>query len=208
MGDDGDPGTVRFVELHGERIAYREAGSGEVLLLIHGMGGSSDTWGPVLSSLAKSYRVVAPDLLGHGLSAKPRTDYSLAAFAAGLRDLLDELSAHIAARLPRCPCCGEKLTRPTAKRAGPPRPHRSSRGNARRARRTERSGCSCPHSTPEPRSADHARGSRRTPDHGHGARVDSLLSTWRPHVCGGLVGEEELGPFWAKVCTMAAGGLG
>ena len=37
-------------------------------------------------------RVIGPDLLGHDQSAKPRTDYSLGAFAAGLRDLLDELA--------------------------------------------------------------------------------------------------------------------
>jgi pimeloyl-ACP methyl ester carboxylesterase len=41
--------------------------------------------------LAKHCRVIAPDLLGHGQSDKPRTDYSLGAFAASLRDLLDEL---------------------------------------------------------------------------------------------------------------------
>ena len=82
---------VKYVELHGERVAYREAGSGEVVVLIHGMAGSSDTWQAVMPQLAQRYRVIAPDLLGHGQSAKPRTDYSLGAFAAGLRDLLDEL---------------------------------------------------------------------------------------------------------------------
>lgn len=82
---------IRYVEPHGDRIAYREAGSGEVVLLIHGMAGSSDAWQTVLPELAKHYRVIAPDLLGHGQSVKPRTDYSLGAFAASLRDLLDEL---------------------------------------------------------------------------------------------------------------------
>ena len=82
---------VRYVELHGSRVAYREAGSGEVVLLIHGMAGSSDGWRAVLPELAKHYRVIAPDLLGHGQSDKPRTEYSLGAFAASLRDLLDEL---------------------------------------------------------------------------------------------------------------------
>ena len=82
---------VKYVELHGQRVAYREAGSGEVVMLIHGMAGSSDTWQAVVPQLARHYRVIAPDLLGHGQSAKPRTDYSLGAFAAGLRDLLDEL---------------------------------------------------------------------------------------------------------------------
>ena len=82
---------MKFLELHGERVAYREAGAGEALLLIHGMAGSSATWRAVLPQLSKKYRVVAPDLFGHGESAKPRGDYSLGAFAAWLRDLLDEL---------------------------------------------------------------------------------------------------------------------
>lgn len=83
---------VEYVELHGERIAYREAGHGdEVVVLIHGMAGCSDTWQAIIPQLARSMRVIAPDLLGHGRSDKPRTDYSLGAFAAGLRDLFDEL---------------------------------------------------------------------------------------------------------------------
>lgn len=83
---------VKFLDLHGDRFAYRDEGSGdEVLLLIHGMAGSSETWRAVIPRLAKRYRVVAPDLLGHGQSAKPRGDYSLGAFAVWLRDLLDEL---------------------------------------------------------------------------------------------------------------------
>ena len=55
---------VKFLDLHGDRVAYREAGAGEALLLIHGMAGSSATWGAVLPQLSKKYRVVAPDLLG------------------------------------------------------------------------------------------------------------------------------------------------
>jgi pimeloyl-ACP methyl ester carboxylesterase len=82
---------LKFLELHGDRIAYRDAGQGDVLLLIHGMAGSSATWRAVLPQLAKKYRVVAPDLLGHGESDKPRGDYSLGAFAVWLRDFLDEL---------------------------------------------------------------------------------------------------------------------
>jgi len=48
-------------------------------------------WRAVIPQLSRKYRVVAPDLLGHGQSAKPRGDYSLGAFAVWLRDLLDEL---------------------------------------------------------------------------------------------------------------------
>lgn len=86
----------KTVEIHGERLAYYDEGQGEVLLLIHGMAGSSATWREILPRLAKNYRVIAPDLLGHGQSAKPRTDYSLGAFAVGLRDLLDELEVDAA----------------------------------------------------------------------------------------------------------------
>ena len=85
-------GELKYLELHGDRVAYQDVGTGpEALLLIHGMAGSSETWRAVLPQLSRRYRVVAPDLLGHGQSAKPRGDYSLGAFAVWLRDLLDEL---------------------------------------------------------------------------------------------------------------------
>src|ERR1700758_1250096 len=89
--ETGHVSEMNYLELHGERVAYREAGAGEALLLIHGMAGSSATWRAVMPPLSKKYRVVAPDLLGHGESAKPRGDYSLGGFAVSLRDLLDEL---------------------------------------------------------------------------------------------------------------------
>src|SRR5271167_1014369 len=82
---------LSYLELHGDRIAYRDAGDGPALLLIHGMAGSSATWQAIIPQLSKKFRVIAPDLLGHGMSAKPRGDYSLGAFAVFLRDLLDEL---------------------------------------------------------------------------------------------------------------------
>src|SRR4026209_309216 len=88
---------IKYRGLHGGRVAYREAGAGEALLLIRGMAGSSATWRAVLPQLSKKYRVVAPDLFGHGESAKPRGDYSLGAFAAWLRDQLDELGSSRAA---------------------------------------------------------------------------------------------------------------
>jgi pimeloyl-ACP methyl ester carboxylesterase len=81
----------RMITLNGHRIAYRDAGDGEVLLLVHGLGGSSSSWAEVMPKLAGRYRVIAPDLLGHGQSDKPRGDYSPAVFARLLRDLLDAL---------------------------------------------------------------------------------------------------------------------
>jgi pimeloyl-ACP methyl ester carboxylesterase len=79
---------LRELSIHDQRVSYRTAGSGPVLLLIHGMAGSSETWQRVLPGLAEHFTVVAPDLLGHGGSDKPRGDYSLGAFACTLRDLL------------------------------------------------------------------------------------------------------------------------
>lgn len=87
-----DPVTaLRFRTIHGYRRAFRIAGSGPVLLLIHGIGDNSTTWTPVHSRLARRFTVIAPDLLGHGLSDKPRADYSVAAYANGMRDLLSVL---------------------------------------------------------------------------------------------------------------------
>jgi pimeloyl-ACP methyl ester carboxylesterase len=83
---------TREITLHGHRVSYRTAGDGpEVVLLIHGITGSSDTWIEVMPILAEDFTVVAPDLLGHGHSAKPRGDYSLGAYASGVRDLMAAL---------------------------------------------------------------------------------------------------------------------
>jgi pimeloyl-ACP methyl ester carboxylesterase len=79
------------ITLHGHTVTYRRAGWGPVILLIHGITGSSLTWEDVIEPLAEDYTVVAPDLLGHGESAKPRGDYSLGAYASGIRDLLAAL---------------------------------------------------------------------------------------------------------------------
>src|SRR4051794_6118734 len=79
------------IRLHGHPVSYREAGSGPVLLLVHGITSSSGAWSDVVPALSERHTVVAPDLLGHGGSAKPRGDYSLGAYASGLRDLLAAL---------------------------------------------------------------------------------------------------------------------
>jgi pimeloyl-ACP methyl ester carboxylesterase len=77
------------IVLHGHRVSYRTAGDqGPVVLLIHGIVGCAEQWDRVMPLLAEHYTVIAPDLLGHGQSAKPRGDYSLGAYAASVRDLL------------------------------------------------------------------------------------------------------------------------
>jgi pimeloyl-ACP methyl ester carboxylesterase len=77
------------VQLHGHRVSYQVAGDGdELLVLLHGITSTAEAWREVMPRLAERYTVVAPDLIGHGRSAKPRGDYSLGAYAAGVRDLL------------------------------------------------------------------------------------------------------------------------
>lgn len=82
---------IRYQTIHGHRRAYRKLGRGPALLLLHGIGDSSQTWVPLMRRLARRYTVVAPDLLGHGASDKPRADYSAAAYANGMRDLMEVL---------------------------------------------------------------------------------------------------------------------
>ncbi len=92
VGDEvEDPTAIRFRTVHGYRRAYRMMGSGPALLLLHGIGDSSEGWRPLMARLAERHTVIAPDLLGHGASDKPRADYSVAAYANGMRDLLDVL---------------------------------------------------------------------------------------------------------------------
>lgn len=87
---------VQHVTIHGHRRAYVKMGpaSGDApaLLLLHGLGCDHTTWEPVIRKLAKKYTVIAPDLLGHGQSAKPRADYSVGGYANGMRDLLTVLN--------------------------------------------------------------------------------------------------------------------
>ncbi len=79
---------VEHMSIHGNDIAFRRGGSGPVLLLLHGIAGSSDTWVPAMRLLHKDFAVLAPDFLGHGQSAKPLADYSLGNQASAMRDFL------------------------------------------------------------------------------------------------------------------------
>ncbi|MFF0044395.1 alpha/beta fold hydrolase [Streptomyces mirabilis] len=85
------PVPRQYRVVHGHRWAFRMAGNGPAVLLIHGIGDSSDTWAELIPELARHHTVIAPDLLGHGSSDKPRGDYSVPAYANGMRDLLGVL---------------------------------------------------------------------------------------------------------------------
>ena len=97
------PSEQREIELHGQRYTYRAAGSGPLVVLLHGIAASSATWQGIIPRLADQYSVIAPDLLGHGKSAKPPGDYSLGAYANLVRDLLEALGQD------RCTMVGHSL---------------------------------------------------------------------------------------------------
>jgi pimeloyl-ACP methyl ester carboxylesterase len=80
--------TPTEIELHGHRVCFRLRGEGPLIVLIHGITGRSDQWVPAIEYLAAEHTVLAPDLLGHGESAKPRGDYSLGAYASAVRDTM------------------------------------------------------------------------------------------------------------------------
>lgn len=79
---------LQTVVLHGDTLKYVDRGSGPVVVLIHGLLGVHSNWEPQIDTLSRHYRVIAPDLFGHGASDKPAGDYSLSAHAATVRDLL------------------------------------------------------------------------------------------------------------------------
>ena len=81
-------GPTRRSSCTATRSASRPPATGPLLVLLHGITSTAEAWREVMPRLAERYTVIAPDLLGHGRSAKPRGDYSLGAYAAGVRDLL------------------------------------------------------------------------------------------------------------------------
>ena len=95
---------AHYVDVSGHRIRYFLGGDGPPLLLIHGLGSSSEDWSLVLRDLTRSHRVYAPDLLGWGGSDKPRDgDYSIAAQTELVRGFMD------AVRLPRADAGGVSM---------------------------------------------------------------------------------------------------
>lgn len=86
------------IHTNGITMHYETAGRGEALLLLHGLGSRSEDWGLQIQAFARCYRVIAPDIRGHGRSDKPPGPYSLSMMAADVLGLLDALeidTAHV-----------------------------------------------------------------------------------------------------------------
>lgn len=79
------------VELANASIAYVDKGKGKTIVLLHGFCGSSKYWEEVIPALAEQYRVIAPDLPGHGESSTIREHFSITDMADIMKELLDVL---------------------------------------------------------------------------------------------------------------------
>ncbi|MBS7564514.1 alpha/beta hydrolase [Mucilaginibacter sp. Bleaf8] len=80
------------------KTAYLSAGSGDVVVCLHGAGAGAVTWYPSIGALAKSFRVLAPDIVGYGESDKPNAPYDRPYFSKWLSDFLtgmDISRAHV-----------------------------------------------------------------------------------------------------------------
>jgi pimeloyl-ACP methyl ester carboxylesterase len=79
----------RNVYVDGVRLHVAEAGDGPPLVLLHGWPQHWWCWRRLIPRLARTYRVIAPDLRGSGWSATPPGDYAKSVFAADILALLD-----------------------------------------------------------------------------------------------------------------------
>lgn len=100
--EDLDVGTAdvpgSYLDIDGARIHYVEAGAGEPVVLVHGLGASTFSFRYTIPELAQRYRVVALDLKGFGFSERPQDgDYSLTAQARLVLGMMDRLAIERAA---------------------------------------------------------------------------------------------------------------
>jgi pimeloyl-ACP methyl ester carboxylesterase len=79
------------VTVFGQRIRYVEAGSGPVVVLLHGLGGNYTNWVFNVPALSQKYRVIVPDQIGFGSSDKPLINYRVGTYVDFLDKFLDQL---------------------------------------------------------------------------------------------------------------------
>jgi 3-oxoadipate enol-lactonase len=82
----------RTLEFNGIIMAYEDQGSGDPLVLLHGLCGSSEYWDKAIPLLSAHYRVIAPDLRGHGQSGVSDEPYMMELMANDIAELLEKLA--------------------------------------------------------------------------------------------------------------------
>lgn len=87
--------TPRHLETANGQWTCRAHGSGEPLVLLHGLGSAGTTWNRVVPLLADRFRVLVLDLPGHGLSSRPPTSFDLASLTASFAEALEALELRV-----------------------------------------------------------------------------------------------------------------
>ena len=82
---------MSYFDQQGCQIYYEDVGRGEPLILIHGLGSSTQDWEYQIPELQKYFRVIAIDVRGHGRSGKPVETYSIQTFANDIKALIKHL---------------------------------------------------------------------------------------------------------------------
>ncbi|MDN4527566.1 alpha/beta fold hydrolase [Fictibacillus fluitans] len=82
---------VKTANLDTRKLAYVDEGKGETIVLIHGFCGSHEYWEDVIPELAKEYRVIAPDLNGHGKSSLSDSVCAVEDLSEDIKDLIGHL---------------------------------------------------------------------------------------------------------------------
>lgn len=83
----------KYIHIDNYRVRYRTLGEGSsTVMFIHGIGGYIEGWADVPSIISKHFKVVVPDLVGHGLSDKPAVNYSIDMFTEAIVRFMEELN--------------------------------------------------------------------------------------------------------------------
>ena len=89
--ETGLPPQGHLAEVNGLELYYEVHGDGAPLVMLHAFGGSGTSWSPLVPEFAKSYRVILPDLRGHGRSTNPSGLFSHKQAALDMYALLDQM---------------------------------------------------------------------------------------------------------------------
>lgn len=89
--DSTSPPAGQIVRVNGIEMYYKEQGVGEPLIILHGFMECGQIWQPITDSLAAHYRLIIPDLRGHGRSTNPAGTFTHRQSASDVLTLLDSL---------------------------------------------------------------------------------------------------------------------
>jgi pimeloyl-ACP methyl ester carboxylesterase len=81
----------RFADVPGVRLHYLSVGQGDPVVLLHGYAQTSHMWRPLMTELARTHTVIAPDLRGIGQSSIPADGYTKAVMAQDIHALVQSL---------------------------------------------------------------------------------------------------------------------